>query len=89
MDDINNVIFLFQLKSLLRFDQIIMAEGDYGCSLKELRDLMEYRGLEAQEKIAADYGNISEICKRLKTSLDEGSIRRCFCLCVSVFSDWL
>lgn len=51
-----------------------MAEGGYGCSLKELRELMTYRGSEGREKIAADYGDIFELCKRLKTSPGEGNV---------------
>uniref|UniRef100_A0A915JE79 P-type Ca(2+) transporter n=1 Tax=Romanomermis culicivorax TaxID=13658 RepID=A0A915JE79_ROMCU len=40
----------------------------YGCSLKELRELMAYRGVEGREKIVHDYGDVQELCKRLKTT---------------------
>lgn len=46
--------------------------GEFGCSLEELRTLMEYRGVEAREKIVSDYGGIDGICKLLKTSLVNG-----------------
>lgn len=46
--------------------------GEYGVSLKELRDLMEFRGSEGREKILADYGDVHELCRRLKTSATHG-----------------
>lgn len=47
-------------------------EGDFGCSLQDLRDLMELRGTEAATKISEMYGDVQNICKRLKTSPVEG-----------------
>ncbi|XP_053217833.1 plasma membrane calcium-transporting ATPase 1-like [Podarcis raffonei] len=44
------------------------ADKNFGVTLSELRHLMEYRKSEAVEKIKELYGDISEICKRLKTS---------------------
>uniref|UniRef100_A0A1I7WEY4 Cation_ATPase_N domain-containing protein n=1 Tax=Heterorhabditis bacteriophora TaxID=37862 RepID=A0A1I7WEY4_HETBA len=46
--------------------------GEYGASLEELRALMEYRGVEAKEKIDGDYGGISGLCQRLKTDPNNG-----------------
>ncbi|MFH4974297.1 hypothetical protein AB6A40_001006 [Gnathostoma spinigerum] len=43
------------------------SSGEYGCSVEELRTLMEYRGIEAKEKIDADYGGVEGLCKKLKT----------------------
>ena len=50
------------------------AANPYGCSVKELRELMEYRGKEAMEKLHNDYGAkpTEEICKRLKTGSEAG-----------------
>ena len=45
---------------------------EYGCTVKELRDLMDLRGSEGREKITTDYGNVLEICKRLRTSPNTG-----------------
>ncbi|KAM4588160.1 plasma membrane calcium-transporting ATPase 2 isoform 6-T10 [Odontesthes bonariensis] len=51
-------------------------EGDhaagYGCSVMELRSLMELRGTEAVVKLQEDYGGVEGLCKRLKTSPTEG-----------------
>ena len=46
----------------------------FGCSLLELRTLMEHRGHEAFQKIQTDYGGVHELCKRLYTSPNEGKI---------------
>ncbi|XP_036386993.1 plasma membrane calcium-transporting ATPase 2 isoform X3 [Megalops cyprinoides] len=47
-------------------------DGGFGCSLLELRSLMELRGTEAVVKIQEDYGGTEGLCKRLKTSPTEG-----------------
>ena len=44
----------------------------FGCSLKELRELMEHRSHEGYNKIQTDYGGVLELCKRLYTSPNEG-----------------
>lgn len=49
-----------------------VIENDYGCQLKELRELMEFRGDEAIQKIRTEYGDPSELCHRLRTSPTEG-----------------
>uniref|UniRef100_A0A673JUP1 Calcium-transporting ATPase n=1 Tax=Sinocyclocheilus rhinocerous TaxID=307959 RepID=A0A673JUP1_9TELE len=46
--------------------------GGFGCSLMELRSLMEFRGTEAVVKIQEDYGGVEGLCQRLKTSPTEG-----------------
>ncbi|KAF6312511.1 ATPase plasma membrane Ca2+ transporting 2 [Rhinolophus ferrumequinum] len=46
--------------------------GDFGCTLEELRSLMELRGTEAVVKIKETYGDTEAICRRLKTSPVEG-----------------
>ncbi|XP_039558515.1 plasma membrane calcium-transporting ATPase 4 [Passer montanus] len=47
-------------------------EGDFGCSLVELRNLMEVRSAEAVARINDSYGGVQNVCKRLKTSPVEG-----------------
>lgn len=47
--------------------------GDFDCSLKELRSLMELRGVEALSKIQENYGDVSGLCSRLKSSPIEGT----------------
>ncbi|XP_056381256.1 plasma membrane calcium-transporting ATPase 2 isoform X4 [Hyla sarda] len=46
--------------------------ADFGCTLDELRSLMELRGTEAVVKIKEWYGDSDGLCKRLKTSPTEG-----------------
>ncbi|XP_063073505.1 plasma membrane calcium-transporting ATPase 1 isoform X2 [Engraulis encrasicolus] len=46
--------------------------GDFGCSLKELRTLMELRGTEGLTKIQETYGDVGTLCSRLKTSPIDG-----------------
>lgn len=47
-------------------------EGDFGCSVQDLRDLMELRSGEAVNRIRENYGGVTSICRRLKTSPVEG-----------------
>ncbi|XP_051976613.1 plasma membrane calcium-transporting ATPase 1-like isoform X4 [Xyrauchen texanus] len=47
-------------------------EGEFGCSLKELRSLMELRGAEGLDKIHDTYGDVNGLCSRLKTSPVDG-----------------
>ncbi|KAM9759912.1 plasma membrane calcium-transporting ATPase 2 isoform 5-T9 [Menidia menidia] len=44
----------------------------FGCSVMELRSLMELRGTEAVVKLQEDYGGVEGLCKRLNTSPTEG-----------------
>lgn len=46
----------------------------FGCSVMELRSLMELRGTEAVVKLQEDYGGVEGLCKRLKTSPTEGEL---------------
>lgn len=47
-------------------------EGEFGCTLMNLRKLMELRAADAVTQISAHYGGVQEICTRLKTSPIEG-----------------
>ncbi|KAG8516869.1 Plasma membrane calcium-transporting ATPase 2 [Galemys pyrenaicus] len=42
--------------------------AEFGCTMEELRSLMELRGTEAVVKIKETYGDTEAICRRLKTS---------------------
>jgi hypothetical protein len=46
--------------------------------VKELRELMENRGLEAVEVIKDKYGGVKNICKKLYTSENEGIVSLTF-----------
>lgn len=46
--------------------------GEFGCTMEELRSLMELRGTEAVVKIKDTYGDTEAICRRLQTSPVEG-----------------
>ena len=46
--------------------------GRFGCTVPELRALMELRGQEGYQKLQDDYGGVLEVCKRLLTSPNEG-----------------
>lgn len=53
----------------------------FGCSVMELRSLMELRGTEAVVKLQEDYGGVEGLCKRLKTSPTEGKpVLVCLCI---------
>jgi len=54
----------------------------FGCSLKELRELMEQRGLDAVARIQQQYGGVLELCRRLYTSPTEGNVPVGKLLCV-------
>ncbi|KAA0724406.1 Plasma membrane calcium-transporting ATPase 1 [Triplophysa tibetana] len=47
-------------------------DGDFGCTLKELRSLMELRGTDGLQRIQECYGDVQELCSRLKSSPTEG-----------------
>ncbi|XP_033930777.1 plasma membrane calcium-transporting ATPase 1a isoform X1 [Gymnodraco acuticeps] len=47
-------------------------DGEFGCSLKDLRALMELRGAEAIGKIGESYEDVQGLCNRLKTSPIDG-----------------
>ncbi|KAM4662319.1 plasma membrane calcium-transporting ATPase 3 isoform 4-T4 [Discoglossus pictus] len=46
--------------------------GGFGCTVQELRSLMELRGAEAIQKIQDSYGDVSGLCRRLKTAQNDG-----------------
>ncbi|XP_058534886.1 plasma membrane calcium-transporting ATPase 2 isoform X2 [Ochotona princeps] len=46
--------------------------GEFGCTMEELRSLMELRGTEAVVKVKETYGDTEALCRRLKTSPVEG-----------------
>lgn len=52
-------------------------EGDFGCSVLELRNLMELRSAEAVARLNDSYGGVQNVCKRLKTSPVEGKWPSC------------
>ncbi|XP_070791272.1 plasma membrane calcium-transporting ATPase 3 isoform X15 [Pituophis catenifer annectens] len=45
--------------------------GGFGCTLSELRSLMELRGAEALQKVQETYTDVNGLCRRLKTSPTE------------------
>ncbi|XP_016070335.1 PREDICTED: plasma membrane calcium-transporting ATPase 4 isoform X1 [Miniopterus natalensis] len=47
-------------------------EGDFGCSVMDLRKLMELRSADAINHISASYGGVMNLCSRLKTNPVEG-----------------
>ncbi|KAG8525135.1 Plasma membrane calcium-transporting ATPase 4, partial [Galemys pyrenaicus] len=47
-------------------------DGDFGCTLMDLRKLMELRSADALEQINAQYGGVLSLCTRLKTHPVEG-----------------
>ncbi|XP_054833389.1 plasma membrane calcium-transporting ATPase 2 isoform X4 [Eublepharis macularius] len=46
--------------------------GEFGCTLEDLRSLMELRGTEAVVKLKESYGDTEGLCRHLKTSPTEG-----------------
>lgn len=47
-------------------------DGDFGITMEELKALMELRSGEAVSKIEESFGDVQNICRRLKTSPIEG-----------------
>ncbi|XP_016116502.1 plasma membrane calcium-transporting ATPase 1-like [Sinocyclocheilus grahami] len=47
-------------------------DGDFGCTLKELRSLMELRGTDGLQRIQDCYGDVQGLCSRLKSSPIDG-----------------
>ncbi|KAF4091141.1 hypothetical protein AMELA_G00033640 [Ameiurus melas] len=47
-------------------------DADFGCTLQELRLLMELRGTEGVQRIQECYGDIQGLCSRLKSSPTDG-----------------
>ncbi|XP_067683198.1 plasma membrane calcium-transporting ATPase 2-like isoform X2 [Haliotis asinina] len=53
-------------------DTIDGRPAEYGLSLKELRELMEHRGAEGYELMITKYNGVTEMCRKLYTSPNEG-----------------
>lgn len=47
-------------------------EGEFGCTVMDLRKLMELRSSEALTQINAHYGGVMNLCSKLKTNPVEG-----------------
>jgi hypothetical protein len=70
-------------------DSIEMIQ--FGISLKQLRELMDYRGAEGVTKLE-ESGGVKELCKKLHTSPNEGKLNYimyliilCSCLQLHVY----
>uniref|UniRef100_A0A669E218 Calcium-transporting ATPase n=1 Tax=Oreochromis niloticus TaxID=8128 RepID=A0A669E218_ORENI len=48
------------------------AGGDFGVTVKELRELMELRGADALQKIQDSYGDTEGLCRRLQSNTTDG-----------------
>jgi Ca2+ transporting ATPase len=59
-----------------RHSHVGQQEADFGISLKELRELMELRGNEANQKVIA-MGGVQKICTMLNVSPLTGTLRVC------------
>jgi len=49
----------------------------FGCSSKELKELMESRGVDAVNRLRLNYGTVDELCHRLHVSPNEGTQQAC------------
>nr|XP_019566991.1 PREDICTED: plasma membrane calcium-transporting ATPase 4 isoform X2 [Rhinolophus sinicus] len=47
-------------------------EGDFGCTVMDLRKLMELRSADAMNEVNVHYGGVMSLCNRLKTNPVEG-----------------
>ena len=48
------------------------AQVRFECTAKELKELMETRGVDAVTRIRHKYGTLDEICRRLRVVPSEG-----------------
>ncbi|KAM9343466.1 LOW QUALITY PROTEIN: plasma membrane calcium-transporting ATPase 3b [Pholidichthys leucotaenia] len=48
------------------------AGGDFGVTVKELRELMELRGADALQKVQDSYGDTEGLCRRLHSNTTDG-----------------
>jgi len=46
----------------------------FGCTAKELKELMETRGVDAVNRLKHKYGTVDELCHRLHVSPNEGTL---------------
>ncbi|XP_006887952.1 PREDICTED: plasma membrane calcium-transporting ATPase 4 isoform X2 [Elephantulus edwardii] len=58
--------------ALVANSMVDSREGDFGCTVMDLRKLMELRSNDAMNQIRNHYGDVQNICSRLKTSPVEG-----------------
>ncbi|KAM6217728.1 plasma membrane calcium-transporting ATPase 4 isoform 3-T3 [Rhynchocyon petersi] len=58
--------------ALVANSMVDSREGDFGCTVMDLRKLMELRSNDAMNQISSRYGDVLNICSRLKTSPVEG-----------------
>ncbi|VDN14834.1 unnamed protein product [Dibothriocephalus latus] len=49
-----------------------VSSGKYGCTVHELQEMMQLRGVEAVDYVKSKYGGIDGLCKRLRTSPHNG-----------------
>ena len=56
-----------------RQDEIDGRPRDFGITTQELQGLMENRGHEGYQMIQSQYGGVTELCKKLYTSPNEGN----------------
>uniref|UniRef100_A0A3P9MN18 Calcium-transporting ATPase n=1 Tax=Oryzias latipes TaxID=8090 RepID=A0A3P9MN18_ORYLA len=49
-----------------------LAGGDFGVTVKELRELMELRSTDALQKIQDSYGDTKGLCQRLQSNVTDG-----------------
>lgn len=54
--------------------------SDFGVTLTELRELMEFRGPEAAQLITTEYGGVSSLCQKLLTNEHEGNYEKLWSL---------
>lgn len=47
-------------------------EGEFGCTVMDLRKLMELRSSDAIDHINIHYGGVTSLCSRLQTNPVEG-----------------
>ena len=62
------------------------ATSRFGISLKQLRDLMEYRGAEGVQKLNEELGGIKGLIAKLNTSETNGKKSIGFAITYTVFS---
>jgi len=55
-------------------DDQLDAPSAFGLELEELRELMKLRKAEGYETIQTKYGGVMEMCKKLYTSANEGTL---------------
>ncbi|XP_072670958.1 plasma membrane calcium-transporting ATPase 4 isoform X2 [Canis lupus baileyi] len=58
--------------ALLANSTVESREGDFGCTVMDLRKLMELRSTDGVDQINVHYGGVMNLCSRLKTNPVEG-----------------